>query len=230
MEASDKILRHEYKYIISNRQADLLIFRLQSIMKNDIHSGENNKYTIRSLYLDDMNERLMHESINGISSRSKYRFRLYNANTKLINLERKRTIKDLKNKIKVSVDEADVKEFINRKELKGNDEIIAEIKANGYFPKSIIEYKRVAFVNRVGNVRITFDSDIMVDDRVDEFLNKKIKGMPVLPIDRTILEVKYDSILPGYITEVLNTESLQRTSYSKYVMGRNLMNNNGRLE
>lgn len=227
---SNQTLRHEYKYIVSNRQADLLAFRLQTIMRRDEHTIDNSQYTIRSLYLDDANNKLLHESINGISIRNKYRFRLYNADASLINLEKKSTIKDLKSKTKLMVDMNDVEMFINRKLLVRNSEIVAEIKANGYFPKAIIEYKRIAFVNKIGNVRITLDSDITVDARVEEFLHKRINGLPVLPINRTILEVKYDSILPGYITEVLNTESLQRTSYSKYVMGMNIINNNGRLE
>ena len=229
MNSNNQILRHEYKYIVSNRQADLLAFRLKTIMKKDEHTVDNDRYTIRSLYLDDTNDKLMRESINGISIRNKYRFRLYNSDVSFINLERKSTINDLKSKAKSTISTRDVNDFINRKSLIGNSELVAEIKSNGYFPKAIIEYRRIAFVNKVGNVRITFDSDITVDARVEEFLCEKINGLPVLPINRTILEVKYDSILPGYITEVLNTESLQRISYSKYVMGMNIINNNGRL-
>ena len=51
-----------------------------------------------------------------------------------------------------------------------------------------------------------------------------------VPINRKILEVKYDGILPGYISRILNVESLERASYSKYVMSNNVLENNGRIE
>ena len=44
------------------------------------------------------------------------------------------------------------------------------------------------------------------------------------------MEVKFDGILPGYITRILGIGNLQRISFSKYVLCRNLINNNGRLD
>ena len=45
--------RHEYKYLISRADAELLKLRLPHIMERDPHAGETGQYTIRSLYFDN---------------------------------------------------------------------------------------------------------------------------------------------------------------------------------
>ena len=45
--------RHEYKYLISRTDAELLRRRLPHVMKPDPHAGASGQYTIRSLYFDD---------------------------------------------------------------------------------------------------------------------------------------------------------------------------------
>lgn len=221
--------RHELKYIISNKQADLLKLRLKDVLKYDKHY-EDGSYRIRSLYLDDFKKKLLLESLDGLNNRSKYRIRFYNSDQTIINLEKKSTINDLKCKTSVKINKSDIVYFLKNKILNGDDLISAEVKANHYYPKTIIEYDRLAFVNEDGNVRITIDSNINANESVDDFLKEKIYGRPVLPINRKILEVKYDGILPGYISRILNVESLERASYSKYIMSNNVLENNGRIE
>ena len=53
---------------------------------------------------------------------------------------------------------------------------------------------------------------------------------PLMPPGRHILEVKYDSILPGYIKRVLDTGRLERVSFSKYAYARSVIEGNGRKE
>ena len=45
--------RHEFKYLISKADAELLKRRLPHFMERDPHAGETGRYTIRSLYFDD---------------------------------------------------------------------------------------------------------------------------------------------------------------------------------
>lgn len=221
--------RREQKYILSNKETDLLVLRLKDVLSLDSH-GNNGNYQIRSLYLDSFDEKVLKESLDGLNNRSKYRFRYYNNDTSLIKLERKTTINDMKNKIAVNMDISKITNFIDNKLLEDDSLISAEIKSNHYYPNVIIEYDRLAFINEVGNIRITIDSNINVSQNVNDFFSKDIYGYPVLPINRKILEVKYDNILPGYISKILNVDSLERVSYSKYTMGMNILKNNGRLD
>ncbi len=51
--------------------------------------------------------------------------------------------------------------------------------------------------------------------------------IPVMPRNNHILEVKYDGVIPRFILSLLDTGSLERTSYSKYVYARDTMSDNG---
>lgn len=220
--------RHENKYIISNKQAFLLMRRLLNILELDCHN--NGSYRIKSLYLDDINEKLLRNSIDGIEYRKKYRIRYYNNDYSLIKLERKITRKNLKNKKSIQVSKQNVLEYIEKKSMPICNELVYEVSANWLMPKVIIEYDRIAFVSNIGNVRITFDSNIIASEEISKLFDDDLLGMPVLPLNRTILEIKYDKILPGYISKIINSIDLQRCSYSKYVMSMNILKNNGRLE
>lgn len=103
-------------------------------------------------------------------------------------------------------------------------EFYAEIRMNGMHPVCIVEYERTAYVERIGNVRITFDRNISGSERTGAFLDKEISGVPLLPEGQHVLEVKYDELLPEYISEALNPGILRRTSFSKYYYARNYRN------
>ena len=51
--------RHEYKYIISERQAAILKNRVSALMAPDSHAGESGTYEIRSVYFDDIDDALI---------------------------------------------------------------------------------------------------------------------------------------------------------------------------
>ena len=94
---------------------------------------------------------------------------------------------------------------------------------NRMLPKCIVEYERTAFVDKRGNVRITFDRNISGSDRIEDFLDKTIYRTPVLPEGQHILEIKYDEFLPQYLAELLEIGTLQQTSFSKYYYVREIL-------
>ena len=83
-------------------------------------------------------------------------------------------------------------------------------------PVTIIEYLRVPYVYPVGNVRITFDRNILASDSTDLFADN-LTGSEVLFDGSGILEVKYDDVLPGAISRIFSAYDLQAGSFSKYV-------------
>ena len=88
-------------------------------------------------------------------------------------------------------------------------------------PKVIIAYERTAFVHPSGNVRITFDRNIMASSCREDFLEDRVSGMvPVLPAGMHVLEVKYDEFLPDTIAQQLEIGKLRKTAFSKYYLGR----------
>lgn len=87
-------------------------------------------------------------------------------------------------------------------------------------PKVIVEYDRIPFVYRDGNVRVTFDTNIRSGSFVEGFLDNNIVSRPVMPFGEHILEVKFDELLPDFIYSAVQTEGLRQTTYSKYYMCR----------
>ena len=87
-------------------------------------------------------------------------------------------------------------------------------------PVTIVQYERIPYICRNGNVRVTFDINISSSSEVKSFLNRDIPVRPVMPSGWHLLEVKYDEFLPDYIYRALNLGILQPTAYSKYYLCR----------
>jgi len=87
-------------------------------------------------------------------------------------------------------------------------------------PVVIVEYERIPYIYKNGNVRITLDTNISSSSAVEAFLDKTIPGRPVLPLGQQLLEVKYDEYLPDFIYRNLQLHSLRQTAFSKYYICR----------
>lgn len=227
-------MRHEDKYICSERQLVIIENRLKALLPADINQTGSD-YHIRSLYFDTVDDRLYHESLNGVNRRSKYRLRFYNMDTGFFRMERKDSVRNMKQKYSVSVGIDTALSLIDNMVLQDTDDkLLGELyvlqKSEGLHPKAIVDYRRTAFTYPIGNVRITLDRDITCTFRTEEFLDKAALLYPVMPPGMHVLEVKYDSILPGYIKAVMDTGNLERVSFSKYAYARSVIEGNGRKE
>ena len=104
-------MRHEEKYICSERQLVIIENRLKAVMPADVNQTGSD-YRIRSLYFDTIDDRMYQESLNGVDRRSKYRLRFYNLNTDFFRMERKDSIGNLKQKYSANVGMDTVMEFM----------------------------------------------------------------------------------------------------------------------
>lgn len=222
--------RHELKFQVSDVALQMIRYRLKPLMQADIHQDED-AYTVRSLYFDDLYDSCMRENEDGVDNRRKYRIRIYNGSDRVIKLEKKVKIRGMTRKMSQEISRADCLAYTSGKTIElGAEtselerELYAEMKMSGMHPVSIVEYERTAFVEPKGNVRITFDRNIGVTEKMEEFLDQRISLVPVLPTGVHVLEVKYDELLPEYISQVLETGGLQRSSFSKYWYSRNYKN------
>jgi hypothetical protein len=204
----------------------LLAGRLKNVMSQDIHQ-EGDCYEIRSLYFDDLWDRCLAENEAGVDKREKYRIRIYDPQSDVIHLEIKEKNRGLTKKraCDLSRDECLA---IMEGELPLNidgraplNSLQLQMRCNGMEPKVIIAYERTAFVHPSGNVRITFDRNIMASRCREDFLEDRVSGMvPVLPAGMHVLEVKYDEFLPDTIAQQLEIGKLRKTAFSKYYLGR----------
>ena len=102
--------------------------------------------------------------------------------------------------------------------------LLTEINIRGMMPKTIVTYERVPLVYSGGNVRITFDRRITSSEDLRHFLTADYTERPVLPPGQSILEVKWDELMPGFIRENLKMEDLHWLAFSKYFLCRTIHN------
>lgn len=100
------------------------------------------------------------------------------------------------------------------------NEIYTTFVTKYYKPKVIVEYKRVAFVLPVSNIRITFDQDLRSNINHLDLFSTVNELMPVIIEGKQILEIKFDDFFPGYLKNVLSAVSSERMAISKYTLAR----------
>jgi hypothetical protein len=223
----EKKYRHEYKYPISDIEAEIIKQRLKGIMPLDAHVDSSGMYLISSLYFDDYYDSCYFENENGTDPREKFRIRIYNHSSIRISLEckRKERTKTLKTSCKLNKEQ--VEDILHGVPLKCDaktDPLILKFtnlqKSRGLRPKTIVEYRRVPYVYKMGNVRVTLDSELSSSTYVDRFLVYDYPTRPVMPVGKLLMEVKYDEFLPDYLYDILQLNNLTQTAFSKYYLCR----------
>lgn len=218
--------RVEQKYIITEDKLAYLKYKLEQVMEYDKHT-ENGIYTIRSLYFDDCHDSCVESNERGDDYREKYRIRTYNNGKEKIYLEIKGKEIGYTRKDKERLEFKECLDLIERKDwcFKETDGLVKKklyllMQTVRMQPVQIVEYDRIPFVEAKGNVRVTFDKNIVGTGEIEAFFDDIIPGIPLLPTGQHILEVKYDEFIPDYIKQILNEVHLQKTAFSKYYYAR----------
>lgn len=222
----EQLYRHELKYRCTGAQLLVLKNRLDAVMALDTHAGSGG-YTIRSLYFDDLENSCFGENESGTDPREKFRVRIYNADPSRITLEckRKEHSKTLKTACRLTRQQFDGI-LMNRCPLsKAEDQALLNkflyLQSSRLMrPAVIVEYDRIPYVCSAGNVRITLDQNIRSSGDFSRFFEASMPSRPVMPMGEQLLEVKYDSLLPQYIRQILSLDHLQQVTFSKYYLCR----------
>ena len=219
--------RHELKYEITSAQLQLLKNRINHLIPPDKHAGPTGSYTIRSLYFDDQYDRCLRENEDGTDPREKFRIRIYNHSASRIPLECKRKERGKTHKTSCPLTVEQTRQLMEGKPL-GDiasqppllQKLTVQMLTRRLRPVVIVEYERIPYVYKNGNVRITLDTNISSSSAVERFLDEEIPKRPVLPLGQQLLEVKYDEYLPDFIYRNLQLHSLRQTAFSKYYICR----------
>lgn len=219
--------RHELKYVVTASQMALLESRIRNLIHLDSHVGADGRYRIRSLYFDDMYRSCYAENEIGTDPREKFRIRIYNGDSGRIRLELKRKEHGMTQKISCPLTREQCLELMERRPLPVDgsyppvlQKLNLLMRTRRMGPAVIVEYDRVPYVDRLGNVRITLDQNIASSDAAASFLEPEIPRRPVMAAGQHILEVKYDEFLPDYLYRNLQLTNLRQTTFSKYYLCR----------
>ena len=223
-------IRHELKFLITRTQYEVLSRTLKAVLRVDPNAAKNGgSYHIRSLYFDTVFDDALYDKIAGVKDRDKYRMRIYNLSdagifmeckTKVGNLISKRSAK-IPRDLAEQLISADPTGLENTKSGLLRD-VYREMRTRLLHPVVIVDYEREAYLHPAEEVRITLDMRVRSGLNSIDIFNPHVPTVPVLDQDQTILEVKYNRVLPPYLMDVLSfacPEAVQ-TAVSKYTLCR----------
>lgn len=224
----NEVLRQEKKYLVNMVLARELGAYLAAVMAEDAHSGAEG-YSVRSLYFDTLNDRDFEDKVEGLELRRKIRLRIYDPSSDFAMLEMKQKEGDRQKKRSLRLEREEAKRLIcgDLTPLLGYQEPFAAelyglMHCRCYRPKTVVEYRRRAFLAKENKVRITIDSRITASEACFDLFGENLPQYPVLDPYNAVLEVKYNGFLPSYIKELASAANCSEISVSKYCLARSV--------
>lgn len=200
---------------------------LKPLMERDKYALADGDYFIRSLYFDDFSDSSYWEKLAGTADRKKYRVRIYNCSDSVIKLECKEKKGDRihKRSLNISRECADKMALGDFSLLEQYDsdlarEVLALAKTKGLKPSVVVDYDREAYVHPVSNVRLTFDKALHAGIESADIFDSKLATVPIYPDGSVIFEVKYDDVMPKFISSLVSVNHGQKLALSKFCLCR----------
>lgn len=158
-------------------------------MELDPHTPPGGRYLIHSLYFDDYKDTSVYVADSGLAKRFKWRIRYYGDDLSYIVLEKKEKLESRchKKSCKITVEEyksivsGNITDIIFDTDKSLIKELAVDMLIFNYQPKVIIDYERIAYVEEITNVRITFDMKISASYELENFLDGDYQSFYVLP-------------------------------------------------
>lgn len=223
-----QVLRNERKFLINTVDFIETKYRLQQLLHEDPHNGEEG-YLIRSLYFDTEYDDDLFDKAFGLEVRKKVRLRLYDPNSDFALLEMKQKQGNQQRKRSLRINREDAQKLIRcdyNPLLSYPEPFAAEcyalLKTRCYRPRTIVEYRRIAFIAKENNIRITFDHEIEATQSSFDLFDPNLLMVPVMDRSQAVLEVKYNGFLLSYIKDMFVNLGKSELSVSKYALTRQL--------
>ena len=212
--------RYEIKYLITQAQKDLILRGIEPYMVLD----EYGRTTIRNIYFDTMDYRLIRRSIERPVFKEKLRIRSYDRATpeSTVFVELKRKYRDTVYKRRLPLCEEQAMQWTQGLcPCEADTQISREI---DYFlsyygtlrPTVFLSYEREAHRSLNGDsFRVTFDDTILCRE-TGLSLGAGVYGTPLLEDGLVLMEIKCAGGIPLWMTGILSKEHIYKTSFSKY--------------
>lgn len=221
-----KVNREEKKFLINIEEFRNKSHYLDELLIPDEHNGADG-YMIRSLYFDTVYDDDFFEKLEGVETRRKIRLRIYEPNAKIAKLEIKQKQGAMQLKRSLTMTREDAESLINGRYdvlLNYNEEFARECYAlmqyKCYRPKTIVEYRRKAYIAKENKIRVTFDNNITATECSFDLFSDKLILNPVMDKFNVVLEVKFNGFLLDYIRSFINSINKSELSVSKYALAR----------
>ena len=212
--------RYELKYMLTLEQKERILQAMEPYMQLDRYG----RTTIRNIYFDTDNYRLIRRSIEKPAYKEKIRIRSYaqaNAESTVF-VELKKKYQKVVYKRRLPLCEGDAMRWVCREiPCPENTQISREIDYfidfyGGLKPTVFLSYEREAyFAKDGGDFRVTFDDNILCR-QTDVSLCAPVYGEPILEQGKVLMELKCSGGIPLWMAHLLSEEHIYKTSFSKY--------------
>lgn len=212
--------RYEIKYLLNREQKKAVMTAIEKHMKPDSFGCS----TIRNIYYDTDNYRLVRRSLEHPIYKEKLRVRSYRTAKPddEVFVELKKKYNSVVYKRRTGLLEKDVADYLaGRIPAPKPCQITDEIDYFCQFyetlaPKVFLSYEREAFFEKDGGkFRVTFDENILWRTK-DLSLEAGVYGENLLRTGETLMEIKTPGGIPLWMVDVLTQQGLRKTSFSKY--------------
>lgn len=212
--------RYELKYLLTQEQKKKILNAMEPYMALDQYG----RTTIRNIYFDTDNYRLIRHSIERPTYKEKLRIRSYRkANPdSAVFVELKKKYQSVVYKRRMALQEVKAMEWMRGEaDCEKKSQISEEIDYfRSYYgdlhPTVFLSYEREAYYSKAGDdFRVTFDDNILCRQE-DLSLESEPSGIPILEEGKVLMEIKCSGGIPLWMTHVLSEEHIYKTSFSKY--------------
>ena len=212
--------RFELKYMLTLEQKEQVLRVMEPYMKIDQYG----RTTIRNLYYDTDDYRLIRKSLERPVYKEKLRVRSYDRATpdSTVFVELKKKFRSTVYKRRLALPERNAMDWLSGKgSPEQQNQIAKEIDYVRTFyqtlePAAFLSYEREAYYALDGSdFRITFDDTILCRE-IDLSLRSEPWGTPLLEDGRVLMELKCSGGVPLWLTRFLTQERIFKTSFSKY--------------
>lgn len=231
-----KKFRNELKYYADAHDLFIIEEKVKRVLDIDKYvNPTKGYYIVSSLYFDDYEDDCYHSNEFSLGLRKKYRIRMYNRDSNVLILEKKekKNNRSHKTQYRLTQEEyfqifyGDVGALHWQTEAPLLKEFTLEIMLRLFRPKVIVHYERTPYLYYSGNVRVTLDKNIATSSEIDRFIDGSYSTIPVLETGSHLVEMKYDEFLPEHIKQIVQTDSLEQATFSKYYIARKKARNFG---
>lgn len=224
--------RHEFKYQINPSQAraiESLVKKQAMVVDEYARKNEDNSYVVTSLYYDTMHLRDYQDKAGGFIQRKKFRVRIYepfldNSPYGTIEIKHKHNTRNYKTKWRIDRELLDdflqygrqalLKNALLTGKTEEQNEILWYLGRYSLKPVVMVGYKRKPYTSKYGdNIRITFDSGLNASLQGDM---KKPYAQPEVNPHISVMEVKFLTSMPYWLSDIIKNFNLRFDTYSKY--------------
>ena len=214
--------RFEFKYVVPVCKGLKFLDDCIPYVELDSHAAESGGYCVQSLYYDSDTLACYWEKMESLKFRRKVRVRSYGKDDDDVFVEIKQRIDRTVQKRRWKIARSRADQLLSGEGDAGED--VAGLGEVAYLkhryqlkPKIVVSYDRIPYVGRFDeDLRVTLDTNLRGHNGTLSDFGSREHGRHFLSNDQAVLEVKFNRMLPVWMSKQLARYNLMTERMSKY--------------